>query len=65
LIDFSFFSPYIGTAHCANMYPPSPTDLPQLKNARETIRAFLSEWLTENDVDNSSEGDNIQFKYKV
>jgi len=47
------------------MYPPSPTDLPQLKNARETIRAFLSEWLTENDIDDSSEVDNIQFKYKV
>ncbi|XP_001949662.1 putative serine protease K12H4.7 [Acyrthosiphon pisum] len=54
-----------GTAHCANMYPPSPTDLPQLKNARETIRAFLSEWLTENDIDDSSEVNNIQFKYKV
>lgn len=47
------------------MYPPSPTDLPQLKNARETIRAFLNEWLAENDIDDSSEVDNIQFKYKV
>ncbi|XP_060847283.1 putative serine protease K12H4.7 [Rhopalosiphum padi] len=53
-----------GTAHCANMYPPSPTDLPQLKHAREMIRAFLNEWLTENDND-SSEVDNIEFKYKV
>lgn len=58
-----FFS--TGTAHCANMYPPSPTDLPQLKHAREMIRAFLSEWLTQNDINEVSEFDNIEFKYKV
>ncbi|XP_025423599.1 putative serine protease K12H4.7 [Sipha flava] len=48
-----------GTAHCANMYPPASTDLPQLKKARTLIRAFLNEWLIENDNDDSSQTDNI------
>lgn len=30
-----------GTAHCANMYEPKDTDFPQLKKAREQIRAYL------------------------
>lgn len=30
-----------GTAHCANMYEPKDSDLPQLKQAREKIREFL------------------------
>ncbi|XP_025192131.1 putative serine protease K12H4.7 [Melanaphis sacchari] len=38
-----------GTAHCANMYPPAPTDPPELTQARTTIREYLKEWLAEND----------------
>ncbi|XP_063393399.1 putative serine protease K12H4.7 [Cydia fagiglandana] len=34
-----------GTAHCANMYPPSEKDLPELKAARVKIEQLLSEWL--------------------
>ncbi|KAK9499853.1 hypothetical protein O3M35_002811 [Rhynocoris fuscipes] len=34
-----------GTAHCANMYPPSPKDLPQLTNARIHISNHLAKWL--------------------
>lgn len=30
-----------GTAHCANMYEPNDTDFPQLKEARNQIRAYL------------------------
>lgn len=41
------------------MYPPASTDLPQLKKARTLIRAFLNEWLLENDNDDSSQTDNI------
>lgn len=50
---------FTGTAHCANMYPPASTDPPQLQKARMTIRAFLFEWLTQNDYIVSD--DNIQF----
>ncbi|XP_060534670.1 putative serine protease F56F10.1 [Cylas formicarius] len=34
-----------GTAHCANMYPKSENDLPQLQAAREQIRQLISTWL--------------------
>ena len=34
-----------GTAHCANMYPPSPTDPPGLVQARATITATIEKWL--------------------
>ena len=34
-----------GTAHCANMYPPSPKDLPGLVKARAIITATIQEWL--------------------
>lgn len=34
-----------GTAHCANMYPPSPHDLPALVKAREIISANIQNWL--------------------
>ena len=34
-----------GTAHCANMYPPSPQDLPSLVKAREIITANIYQWL--------------------
>lgn len=50
---------FLGTAHCANMYPPTPTDLPQLKKARTTIKAYLSKWLIENDFDESNSSENI------
>ena len=34
-----------GTAHCANMYPPSPQDLPGLVKARADISARIRAWL--------------------
>lgn len=34
-----------GTAHCANMYPESEADLPQLKMARLKIAQLISHWL--------------------
>lgn len=34
-----------GTAHCANMYPPTPNDLPDLTKARATITAIIQKWL--------------------
>jgi len=34
-----------GTAHCANMYPPSENDMPQLKKARIQIKNLIKEWL--------------------
>jgi len=36
-----------GTAHCANMYPDSPNDLPQLREARTQILSHLTKWLKE------------------
>ncbi|XP_011860950.1 PREDICTED: putative serine protease K12H4.7 [Vollenhovia emeryi] len=34
-----------GTAHCANMYPPSERDMPQLKEARVQIKGIIQQWL--------------------
>lgn len=34
-----------GTAHCANMYPPSPNDNEELKNARIDIHNHIGNWL--------------------
>ncbi|XP_014233688.1 putative serine protease K12H4.7 [Trichogramma pretiosum] len=34
-----------GTAHCANMYPPSKKDLPQLTQARKQISNYIGQWL--------------------
>ncbi|XP_011568992.3 putative serine protease K12H4.7 [Plutella xylostella] len=34
-----------GTAHCANMYPSSDSDLLELKRARLDIQQFISVWL--------------------
>lgn len=34
-----------GTAHCANMYPPSEHDMPQLKEARIQIQGLIKQWL--------------------
>lgn len=36
-----------GTAHCANMYPASPSDPPQLVAARQTIQDHLKAWLAQ------------------
>ncbi|KAL5238760.1 hypothetical protein ACI65C_006170 [Semiaphis heraclei] len=44
-----------GTAHCANMYPPASSDLPELTQARTTIRSYLKEWLAENDFVDSAQ----------
>ncbi|XP_071085611.1 putative serine protease K12H4.7 [Haliotis cracherodii] len=35
-----------GTAHCANMYPPTDTDLPELVQARATIQKLIGQWLS-------------------
>lgn len=34
-----------GTAHCANMYPPSSGDLPGLVSARIEISTLIGTWL--------------------
>ena len=34
-----------GTAHCANMYPASQNDPPQLKQARQTVGKLIAKWL--------------------
>ena len=34
-----------GTAHCANMYPATKDDLPQLTQARQTIAKLIGQWL--------------------
>lgn len=36
---------FTGTAHCANMYPKSENDLPQLQAAREQIAALIDSWI--------------------
>ncbi|GMR50680.1 hypothetical protein PMAYCL1PPCAC_20875 [Pristionchus mayeri] len=40
-----------GTAHCADMYPARPEDLPQLVQARQTILANIKSWLSGVPVD--------------
>ncbi|KAM0732821.1 putative serine protease F56F10.1 [Formica fusca] len=34
-----------GTAHCADMYPSSENDMPQLKEARIQIKDLIKQWL--------------------
>ncbi|XP_012541201.1 putative serine protease K12H4.7 [Monomorium pharaonis] len=34
-----------GTAHCADMYPSSEHDMPQLKEARIQIKGLIKQWL--------------------
>ncbi|KOC65159.1 Putative serine protease K12H4.7 [Habropoda laboriosa] len=34
-----------GTAHCANMYPPSKNDSPELKAARVEVGRLIKQWL--------------------
>lgn len=34
-----------GTAHCANMYPPRPSDPAGLTEARATISALIGKWV--------------------
>lgn len=34
-----------GTAHCADMYPDSPDDMPELKKARNLIKTQIGKWL--------------------
>ena len=38
---------FSGTAHCADMYPSSPSDLPQLVAARHKISDLIGLWLDE------------------
>ncbi|XP_064089030.1 putative serine protease K12H4.7 [Macrobrachium nipponense] len=48
--DLSSEAPAIfiqGTAHCANMYPPTSDDLPQLQEARQKIFSLIEQWLSE------------------
>ncbi|KAI6218566.1 Peptidase S28 family-containing protein [Aphelenchoides besseyi] len=35
-----------GTSHCADMYEPRETDIPDLVKARETITNYLTKWLS-------------------
>ncbi|VDI31679.1 Hypothetical predicted protein [Mytilus galloprovincialis] len=45
--DQHFTTIYIdGTAHCANMYPSTPADPPQLTESRKTINILIGQWLT-------------------
>lgn len=37
-----------GTAHCANVYPPSSNDLPQLSKARKKVGELIGQWLSQN-----------------
>lgn len=48
-VDPSIFTViYIeGTAHCANMYPPTDSDPPQLIQARKTINSLIGQWIAE------------------
>lgn len=39
-----------GTAHCANVYPPSKGDLPQLILARKQVGQLINSWLQTNNV---------------
>lgn len=41
----TLFNLFKGTAHCANMYPPSERDVPQLKEARIQIKGLIKQWL--------------------
>jgi len=52
---FAYILRFLGTAHCANMYPPASSDLPELTQARTTIRSYLREWLAENDFVDSAQ----------
>ncbi|XP_037068422.1 LOW QUALITY PROTEIN: putative serine protease K12H4.7 [Pollicipes pollicipes] len=36
-----------GTAHCANMYPARPEDLPDLVSARQRVGDLIGQWLQE------------------
>ncbi|XP_063919924.1 putative serine protease K12H4.7 [Zophobas morio] len=45
-VDESAPAIYIeGTAHCANMYPPADTDLPELTAARQQVSELIDSWL--------------------
>lgn len=47
-ISDSIVAIYIqGTAHCANMYPSTPYDKPQLVEARQQIDAIIGGWLAQ------------------
>lgn len=35
----------VGTAHCANMYPDSEDDPPQLVSARQQVSGLIGKWL--------------------
>jgi hypothetical protein len=41
---------FSGTAHCADMYPSSPSDPPQLVAARRKIGDLIGRWLDEDSV---------------
>ena len=47
-ISDSLIAIYIhGSAHCANMYPPSPRDPPALAPARQEITRIIGMWLAQ------------------
>jgi len=39
---------FLGVSHCADVYPSTPSDPPQLSKARETVVIYLKKWLEEN-----------------
>lgn len=50
-----------GTAHCANMYPSSSNDTPQLSETREEVGKILEEWLRESDTIKKTSTSQIDF----
>jgi len=38
---------FLGVSHCADLYPSTSKDPPQLSKARETVILHLNKWLTE------------------
>lgn len=39
---------FLGVSHCADVYPSTSSDPPQLSKARETVVSYLKKWLEEN-----------------
>ena len=42
IVNFYLFA---GTSHCADMYPPSDTDPPELTQARAQIGTLIGKWI--------------------
>lgn len=42
----NYFIFVLGTSHCQDLMNDLPTDLPDLRKARETIRKIVAKWIT-------------------